>query len=286
MPQPSRWSFEAIGTRWEIETETAVSESTKRIVREKIEVFDRTYSRFRDDSLVTKILRQAGIYTFPDESRALFDLYDTLYEISDGRVTPSIGSLLEDYGYDAGYSLSEKSQKRSVVDWTEVSRNGPVIAVDTPLLIDVGAAGKGLLVDEVADIIRASHTSFVVDASGDLRHEGVLPNRVGLEDPRDTSRIIGSINVQNMSLCASATNRRQWGDGVHHVLDPKTGKPAEEIIATWVLSRQDTMTADGLATALFFCDPAMLRQYFEFEYLRMNAQGAVDYSPAFERQLK
>lgn len=286
MPQASHWAFEAIGTKWDIETETPLSDETKKRVQAKIESFDQTYSRFRADSLVTQLSRQAGEYEFPDDAHGLFALYDILYKVSDGSVTPLVGSLLEDYGYDAQYSLTEKPKKRNVGQWSNILRNGSTLKSSSPALLDVGAAGKGLLVDEIADIIRESHTSFIVDAAGDMRHEGVLPNRVGLEDPRDTSRIIGVIDVQNMSLCASATNRRQWGESLHHVLDPIAGRPTDEIIATWVLSKQDTMTADGLATALFFCDPTELRKQFDFEYVRMNKHGAVDYSPVFEGQLR
>ncbi len=53
------------------------------------------------------------------------------------------------------------------------------------------------------------------------------------------------------ALCASATNRRAWGDGLHHVLDARTGVPVRSVVATWAVGA-DAMRADAIATALFF----------------------------------
>lgn len=285
MPQPSRWSFEAIGTHWTIETVYPLGDEEQADIRRCIEVFDATHSRFRDDSLVASMSKQAGVYVFPEESQKLFQLYDVLNRVSEGKVNPLAGVLLEDLGYDAQYSLKERAHKRSVPVWSSVERIGPSLRIQSPVVLDVGAAGKGALVDEVVNILSKTHDSFVVDAGGDMRHKGVLPNKVGLEDPRDTSCVIGAIEVKDASLCASAVNRRAWGEGLHHVVDPDTRTSTQGIIATWVISEDGAMVADGLATALFFCEPNVLREHFAFEYLRMNEQGAVDYSPLFEGQL-
>jgi thiamine biosynthesis lipoprotein len=84
-----------------------------------------------------------------------------------------------------------------------------------------------------------------VDGSGDLRHSGDSSIQVGLEHPLDSGLVIGVVKLKNRALCASATNRRSWGDGLHHVLDARTGLPVREVIATWVIA-DDAATADGL----------------------------------------
>jgi thiamine biosynthesis lipoprotein len=58
-------------------------------------------------------------------------------------------------------------------------------------------------------------------------------------------------------------------------------KPTFEIVATWVIAEQ-TMIADGLATALFFVPPEQLREAFQFEYARMHYNGSLEYSPRFK----
>jgi thiamine biosynthesis lipoprotein len=60
--------------------------------------------------------------------------------------------------------------------------------------------------------------------------------------------VIGVVDLVNRALCASAVNRRTWGEGLHHVIDGRTRKPTTEVVATWVIA-DDAATADGLARA-------------------------------------
>jgi len=277
--------FEAIGTQWSIETKSQLPEFLELTIRTRIEAFDKTYSRFRTDSLVAQVSRNVGIYTFPPDVDVLFSFYEALHMVTKGKVTPLIGSMLEKAGYDARYSFLPVQQQRLPV-WSEaLHRNGTVLEIKQPITLDVGAAGKGYLVDIVCVILDdAGITEYVVDASGDLRHKGRSENKVGLEHPLETGKVIGVIDVQNKSLCASATNRRQWGEDQHHIYDPDLMQPTKEIVATWVIA-DTTMLADGIATSLFFVEPNVLRKEFQYEYARMHANGSIDYSPAFEGKL-
>ena len=278
-------SFEALGTHWSIETEQILSRQLLSAVRHRIEAFEKTYSRFRDDSLVFKIAKEEGVYSFPEDAATLFEFYEKLYEITDGKVTPLIGGMLEKAGYDASYSFVEK-QQQGLPSWDEaIEWNKPFLTVKKRVTLDVGAAGKGYLVDILSKMLDdAGIDDYIIDASGDMRHRGGLENRVGLEDPRAEGRVIGAIDVHNKSLCASAINRRKWGNGQHHMFDPDTMQPTQDIIATWVIA-ESAMVADGIATSLFLTNPKILRKSFNFEFLRMNKNGAIDYSPAFEGKL-
>lgn len=281
----NNYSFEAIGTSWSIETNEEISTSLKKIIQDRIEKFDKTYSRFRDDSLVTRIAQHAGSYTFPEDAKKLFDFYKNLYDITDGKVTPLIGDMLSRAGYDAGYSLTPQPQK-PIAHWGEVmSWDERTLTTTQPVVLDVGAAGKGYIVDIIAEIMNEhSVRDCVIDASGDMRHNGSSENRVGLEHPLDPSKIIGVVDAQNKSLCASAGNRRAWTGGMHHIFDPDEMAPTQNIIATWVIA-DEAMIADGLATALFFVEPQLLKKIYDYEYVRMHANGTVDYSMYFKGKL-
>ena len=92
------------------------------------------------------------------------------------------------------------------------------------------------------------------------------------------------VSVQGAAICCSATNRRQWGDGLHHVIDVTTGLPTRRVIATWTMAATG-LEADGISTALFFADPARLAEKFDFSYVRMLATGAVEFSPNLDGEL-
>lgn len=282
----ARHFFDAIGTVWEIRSESELSPSTVSQVHERIESFDATYSRFRGDSLVRRVAAAPGEYHFPDDATALFELYRALYLATDGALTPLVGHALEQLGYDSEYSLRRRPGTAVVPDWDDVLQiDGPTVTTGTPVLLDLGAAGKGYLVDLVGELLaRCGVGAFLVDGSGDLVHRGPASCRVGLENPLDPSQVIGVAHLQNTALCASAVNRRQWGDGLHHIIDPVTAEPVRGVLATWVVAGS-ALLADGLATALFLSEPAWLARLFDFEYVRMHDTGAVDFSTGFPGEL-
>jgi thiamine biosynthesis lipoprotein len=278
----SAWEFEAIGTAWQIDTWEPLAESIRTEVVTRIDEFDRVWSRFRPDSVISAIAAGAGDWELPDEAELLFHFYDELHDVSDGAVNPLIGRTLSDLGYDADYRLTPVDSPSDVPHWSTISFSAPVLHTTEPVLIDVGAAGKGLLVDLVSGIIRSHRLhQFTVNASGDLHHHGTTPIRVALEHPLDPAMAIGVAELEpELALCASATNRRSWGEGLHHVLDARTGRPTDDIIATWVVAAS-CMWADGLATAHFLAEPAPLMGRFQHEFVRMHADGRVEWSPDF-----
>ncbi|WP_461070572.1 FAD:protein FMN transferase [Streptomyces pseudoechinosporeus] len=286
-----RVTFDAIGTRWSIETDEPLTEGVRADVLERIRRFDATYSRFRPDSLVSRIAAapHGGRFEFPDDSLALFDLYDRLAAATSGAVDPLVGRDLELLGYDPAYSLTPapatiraQESARGQETWAaDVVRDGALVVTRRPLVIDVGAAGKGYLVDLVADVLRgAGIERFVVDGGGDLRHEGGPTIRVGLEHPFDPRLVIGVADLKGRALCASAVNRRAWGEGLHHVVDARTGRPVRGVVATWAVA-DEAAVADGLATALFFTEGHTLAHDFPFAYVRMHADRHVEVSRDF-----
>jgi thiamine biosynthesis lipoprotein len=275
---PSSLRFTGIGTAWQIDTDDELPQLVVDRVRGRVDEFDRAYSRFRPDSLVASLAASAGTIEFPADAAALFDLYDVLDDVSGGAVTPLVGRSLEHLGYDSAYSLTCRPGHLVPSRWSEeVHRSGTAVTTTAPTLIDVGAAGKGYLIDLVADVLLENGIrDFVIDASGDLVHRGE-PLRVGLEHPFDPSKAIGVATIENESLCASGSNRRVWGEGLHHILDGRTGSPTSDIIATWAVASTGLL-ADGLATALFFVPPARLSEHFEFEWVRMHSSGIAERS--------
>lgn len=289
----SRLEFDAIGTSWEIDTPAPVVPDLKESILDLVERFDGIYSRFRGDSIVTRIARAAdgGTFNFPADAVSMFELYDRLHSATDGAVDPLVGRDLEMMGYDGDYSLVPDKEAMSCLakqrpDWRrDVMRDDSSVTVRTPLVIDLGAIGKGTLVDRIAGLLSAhSLDAFVVDGSGDMHHRGDVAIDVGLEHPLDPGMMIGIAKLQNGSICASASNRRRWGDGLHHVLDGRTGRPTTDVIATWAVAA-DTATADGLATALFFGLPSRLMTTFDFSFVRMFADGRVEVSDNFHGEV-
>jgi thiamine biosynthesis lipoprotein len=183
--RPSTFTFDAIGTRWCIDTDEPLNGEVRNRILDRIRRFDRTYSRFRPDSLIAQVAAAptGGRFEFPKDSIALFDLYDRLVTATDGAVDPLVGRQLELLGYDPTSSFTPApaavrigKRARETPTWAaDIVRDGTTLITQRPLVIDVGAAGKGYLVDIISAILQqAGVAEFVVDAGGDLRHRGCL----------------------------------------------------------------------------------------------------------------
>lgn len=283
-PHAAVWEFDAIGTRWQVETAMPLPDAARAAVRERIDAFDREWSRFREDSLVTALARGAGEVAAPADARAMLDVYAALSAATGGAINPLVGETLARRGYDSGYGLRDRGAVPAPADWQErLGCAGGVLRLAGSGVVDVGAIGKGRLVDLVRASLRPWAPACVVDAGGDLVVSGRTLT-VGLEHPFDSTRVIGMWQVTDAALCASAVNRRAWGDGLHHVLDARTGEPVRTVAATWAVAAE-AMTADAVATALFFEGGPALAHGWGTQWVRMFTDGRVEWSPASTAEL-
>jgi len=127
--------------------------------------------------------------------------------------------------------------------------------------IDLGSVGKGWAGDEIANgLTENGITSGIINLGGNIRVFGDNPNNrdgdfsVGIKDPNDTSSIIGYVKVKNTNVITSGAYERfyEYDEKIyHHILDPKTGIPAESGLASVTVICSDGAIADMLSTALF-----------------------------------
>lgn len=282
-------TFSALGTHWHVLLpELTITEKAEVIglIRRKLEEYEQVYSRFRPDSLVGQMARQAGTYQFPDSIAPLWQTYERLARITNNRFTPFIGSLISAVGYDPEYSLQTKSLKPPP-SWDSIQVSYPTLTASQPIELDFGAAGKGYAVDLlIAELAALSVNAATINAGGDIRHITQTKTdhlQVGLEHPLNDQQVIGTVTLQNQSLCGSAGNRRAWGS-FHHIIDPLTLTSPKRITATWVIA-DTALLADALATCLFLVEPAQLLEEFKFNYIRVFADQSVEYSPSPQIEL-
>lgn len=285
------FAFEAIGTSWQIDIYQKLSDEEKTSLLSKITtriaLFDQIYSRFRADSLVTEMAKKAGAYTLPDDAAPMMAVYEVMYRLTGGLMTPLIGQVLADAGYDANYSLQPKELHQPPA-WDDVLEyRFPTLTLKQPALLDFGAAGKGYLIDIISNIIReAGISAFCVDAGGDIFYANTEPKTlsIGLENPSNVQQIIGVAQLPpGQSICGSAGNRRAWGTFTH-IINPKTLTSPKNILAVWVMAKT-TLLADALTTALFFVPAAQLQTTFAFEYILVYADFSLEKSPGFPAEL-
>lgn len=294
------WTFWAIGTRWRLTTLEPLSMAVRGRVSAVIEDYDRVFSRFRDDSVVSAMTRSAGTFELPDCAGDLLETCARVGELTRGGVNPLVGAALVHLGYGPDYRLRPSPGHLPAPAWDEVCHwDGRRLTTSVPVTLDVGAVGKGQLVDLVlAELegcgigsnpgedpgdgpVPQGATGIVVDAGGDVAHRGTL--RVGLEDPADAARVIGVVTSSGGAVCGSSTNRRTWAPGVHHVLDARTGRPVDGVLATWAAA-PNAMLADAATTALFFEGPTRVSRALGVDALVLHEDGSAAWSQDGSRE--
>ncbi len=280
-------SFSATGTLWQIDIydeNLPDKDGLTKEITDFVEDFEINFSRFRDTSFVSKLAQKAGEYSIPLVAKPLLDFYTRLYELTDGLFTPSIGKTLVSAGYDKNYSLKPQDILSVPDDWKNISYNLTSISTNKPTQLDFGGAGKGYLIDLVTNLLKNREVNnFCVDAGGDMRLSGNRTLTIGMENPNNTSMVVGTLTLKNNSLCASSGNRRQWGK-YHHILNSKTLTSPTNILATWVQA-EECMVADGIATSLFFVDPSIIQKHFAFEYLSLYSDFSIQKSDGLSATL-
>jgi FAD:protein FMN transferase len=209
-----------------------------------------------------------------------------MYKATNNSVTPLIGQALSDAGYDAEYSLKPHKLYQPPLWEAVMNYNHPKLNVKKTVLLDFGAAGKGYLIDIVAQLLNKNNIyDFCIDAGGDIKHSN--PNnkiiKVGLEHPGDFSKVIGISEISNKSICGSSGNRRKWGD-FNHIIDPYTLSSPKNILSTWAIA-DDAILADGMTTCLFFISGKKLTKTFNFEYLILFDDYSYDASSNFPAEV-
>jgi len=275
-----RWSFPAIGVGWHVDTPEPLPDEVRAAVAARIEAYDRVWSRFREDSLVTRIGREPGSWPLPAEAGPLLALYRTLYEATGGRMSP------------IARRCAAAPPWSNAIAWTPAEPRtggdagaGGVLAAPRPVSLDVAAAGKGQLADLVSGVL-AEHGVAVhtVDASGDIRRRGPA-TRVALEHPLDETLAVGVVELADGAIAASGQNRQPG-----HLVDALTGLPIRTHLAAWAIA-SSALVADGAATAVMLvADPDAVAEslrpaWGRVEWARMDARGRLEVSDGFEGEV-
>lgn len=202
--------------------------------------FEQKYSRYREDSLISKINRAAGSEWVETDAEleSMFALCDHYHWCTAGVFDPTTLPLMKLWDYKALQPVlpSEEAIRAAmeVVGWQRVQRRARAVFLPLKgMALDLGGIGKEYAVDRVVDQARAFGISdLMVDFGRDVRCIGQSPQggawTVGLEHPIERERCWGGVAVTNRAVTTSGDYLRSVEiDGVRysHIVDPRTGRP-------------------------------------------------------------
>ena len=232
----------------------------------EIKRIDDLMSRYKEGSEVSLINKNAGIAPVKVGHELIEVLQEarSISELSDGAFDVTIGPLTNLWGFDLEKNVVPPKEKieelKGLVNYRKLKVDEAASTVyleEKGMMIDVGGIAKGYSIAKAMKVFEdAGIKDVIINAGGNLNLRGVKkrkPWRIGIQDPRDESKLIGTVTITDISVATSGDYQRYFiQDGVryHHILDPKTGLPAKGLISATVIGRGKT-SMDGLSSAVF-----------------------------------
>jgi thiamine biosynthesis lipoprotein len=245
------------------------------LAADALEAREARWSRFRPASELCRLNDAAGAPVVV--SRDTFSLIARAvdaWRATGGRYDPTVLAALEAAGYDRDFDAVARdgdavaSTTVAVPGCGDVELDDLVSAVRVPrgVALDLGGIGKGAAADAVsAELLGAGVpgvTGLLVNLGGDLRARGEAPMPHGwvvdVDDPLATGRT-GLLALAEGAIATSTKLRRSWTRGertLHHLIDPRTGAPAESGLASVTVVAGEAWRAEVLAKAAFVAGAA------------------------------
>ena len=230
--------------------------------------FERRLSRTLPHSDISQLNAAAGErVSIHDDTAALLRAAIGYCADSEGLFDITVGSVVRLWNFHEGIVPTHATVEQALrhVDWralqvSEAGTHGHSWAqLDDPhAAVDVGGIAKGWIADGLAALlVEHGLDAFVVNLGGNVLAHGQKPDgspwRVGLQDPRDKSTIVGAVSVRDASAVTSGVYERCFERGgvfYHHILDPKTGFPVATDAAGATVVTHRSIDAEGYSTTL------------------------------------
>jgi thiamine biosynthesis lipoprotein len=250
--QVFRFPFDAMASRCEIRLAAVDGHAAEELAEAafaEVRRIERTYSRYRVDSIVSRINAAAGRYRMEcdEETAQLLAYADHLYRASGGLFDITSGVLRRawDFRHPRVPHPRDLAPLLALVDWPGVQReDGAIFLPRVGMEIDFGGFGKEYAADRACALLQQRGVRHgYVNLGGDMRFIGPQPDgrpwAIGIQDPRKPDGIAASIAVSHGALTTSGDYERFFdidGKRYCHVLNPHTGMPVSHWRSVSVLA--------------------------------------------------
>jgi thiamine biosynthesis lipoprotein len=271
-PRHLGWTdWQAIGTAVRlVVTDATLLGAARAMLVDDLAALDASCSRFRDDSELIQLEATAGGPT-PVSPLLCGAICAALRgaRLTDGDVDPTLGHSMEALGYDRDFGsvpaqgAALRFSVSRVASWRQIELDpaARVLTLPVGVRLDLGATAKAWAADQSAKrIAQAVGCGVLVSLGGDIAVAGDVPTdgwSIRVQDVTgDPSTAVegptGVIAIRDGGLATSSTRARRWqrgGDLLHHILDPRSGRPADSTWRTVSVAAGSALDANIASTA-------------------------------------
>jgi thiamine biosynthesis lipoprotein len=250
---------------------------------------ERRFTRFSADSELSQLNRSAGGWFRASADMVFVVMLAQQYAgQTNGLFDPSVLPDLEKAGYDRSMDLIRAdgsalpaAEAKPGADRGRLPLEGLIVDPDRNLIhlpdgmrLDLGGIAKGWIAEQAATILAEYSNACLVDAGGDMFMVGTPDGRdswqIELEDPQNPAWTLTSLDVPPGAVTTSSVNKRRWTQGGvarHHLIDPRSGLPAESGWLSVTVLAPHADLSEVFAKALLIAGPD------EAETIARNAPG-------------
>lgn len=242
------------------------SEEAVQAAAVEIERLDELFSVGNASSDIARLNENASAVV-SGETCELIKRSKELYQSTGGALNIAVYPLMEAWGFTSGeYRVPDQKEIDAILNCMDVNEischeNTREVTLPEDMGIDLGAIAKGYTSAQLMEIFASYNiTSAIVSLGGNVQALGNKPDgtkwRVAVENPflEDGDSYAGILEIKDQAVITSGAYERyfeQDGKRYHHIIDPATGYPAENGLASVTIVSQDGTLADALSTALF-----------------------------------
>lgn len=245
-------------------------------------VVNQSLSTYMPESDISKINLGDTTVLVDHMFKEVFTLSRDIYEDTDGYFDPTVGTLVNAWGFGPGEEVAMDSTKVDSLlqyvgfDKVLITSKGTVSKADAAIYFDFNAIAKGYAIDRVAVLMDSKNIeNYLIEIGGEVVGKGIntVKNKawaVGIDNPQNELQRESKIAISlNDRALASSGNYRKFrvdettGEKFVHTVDPITGFTKNSSTLGVTVLAENCATADGYATAFMAMDLESAREIIE-----------------------
>lgn len=237
---------------------------------DEIERVERVFSNYREDSFISKINRNSGIWVeVSEEVISLIRQAVKFSALTDGAFDITIGPVVNLYGFGAVKNRRVPSDKEIsdnlfLVNYRNIEIDGGKnsVRIKKRMSLDIGGIVKGYAVDRAVKILKeAGIKNALVNAGGNIfvigKRKRAEPFKIGIQRTREERGVMAVLRIFDAAIATSGDYENYFishGERYHHIFDPRTGRSSNLCQGVTIIAK-DAATADILSTGIFVMGP-------------------------------
>lgn len=263
-------SGNALGTTYTIKYE--VNSGVKTITPDLKTLFDRvnrSMSTYLPDSDISRINKGDSTVVTDAYFKEVYTKAKAVWQKSNGMFDPTVGALVNAWGFGPGKALREMTQKQvdSILEFTGFDKvslldDGRIVKKHKSLYLDFNALAKGYTIDLIGRMLNEKGIkNYLIEVGGEIIAKGINPETMkkwtlAIDDPTQeggTRTFIARLRLKDKAMATSGNYRKFRIDSITgmryvHIINPKTGYPQKSNVLSVSVIAATCMEADAYAT--------------------------------------